>query len=364
MRKFIAAFLWFLIPAANALTIDVQPCNAVQGGITDIEFIDANSAFLTEKNGKLYYFTGCDKKVLQIKQFAVITRSELGLLGAAFAPDKQYLYLYYAPKDHAKKTRTRLSAFKLSLNPQPSISAEKILLEIEQPYNNHDGGALKFGPKGALYLGVGDGGSGGDPLNSGQDPATLLGSILRINVAPQTSKGYTIPSGNLQQFLPNAKPEIFAYGVRNPWKFSFDSKGNLIVADVGQNKLEEVSIISAASIGNNELNLGWRLKEAGACYNPETQCERPGLLNPVFEYGRNFGASITGGETRLFKGREYYFFADFATGKIAALDLANPSVIAVLKSDLANRWTTFGKAPNGDIYIADIEGKLYRLTLR
>ncbi|WP_045826414.1 PQQ-dependent sugar dehydrogenase [Teredinibacter turnerae] len=348
-------------PASPSLKLTY--CQQVRGGITDIEFIDAGQALITEKGGRLYFFSGCDKPATEVTRLSVDVRSELGLLGVAIAPGREYVYLYYAPKG-GSEVITRLSAFEYSRKAGvPVLGKEKVLLEIEQPYNNHDGGSLKFGPDGNLYLGVGDGGSAGDPLDAGQNESLLLGSILRIAPAPKTKAGYKIPAGNLISFKPKAAPEILAMGLRNPWKMSFDSRGNLIVADVGQNLYEEISIIPHSAIGKKPLNLGWRLREAAHCFNPKKDCMKPDLLEPVYEYDRSFGASITGGETVKLNDREFYTFADFASGKIGVLDLAAPDALFLSDASSSKHWTTFGKSDSGELYIADIEGNIYRLSL-
>lgn len=365
MRLWVLGMMLAVVQPVAALELAVSHCQKLNGGITDIEFINDQQAFITEKGGRLYFFSGCDKAATELTRFSVDARSELGLLGVAVPANKKYIYLYYSPKSKAGKVYTRLSAFALNLTgAQPALSNEKVLLEIEQPYNNHDGGSLKFGPDGNLYLGVGDGGSAADPLNAGQTEAMLLGSILRITPAPGTDKGYTLPKGNLRDFKAKAAPEILAQGLRNPWKMAFDSGGNLIVADVGQNLYEEVSIIPRDMIGRRALNLGWRLREAGHCFKPEKNCVQPGLLEPVFEYDRSYGASITGGESVLFNDREYYLFADFVSGNIGALDLENPGKLASSQAEPSNRWTTFGKTFAGEVYIADIEGNVYRIGVK
>ncbi len=249
---------------------------------------------------------------------------ERGLLGIALHPDykgngKFYLY-YSAPSsvpgsDH----QSVVSEFKVSADPlKADIGSEKILLTIQQPESNHNGGELKFGPDGYLYIGTGDGGGAGDrhgERGNGQNLNTLLGKILRIDV--NSGNGYSIPADN--PFVgKQAKTEIWAYGLRNPWRFSFDRKsGALFAADVGQNKFEEVNIIEKGG------NYGWKIMEATHCFDPEENCDSKGLKLPITEYDHDTGISITGGF--VYQGKaipeiaDKYIFADW-TGPVFFLE--------------------------------------------
>lgn len=249
---------------------------------------------------------------------------ERGLLGIALHPDykgngKFYLY-YSAPSsvpgsDH----QSVVSEFKVSEDPlKADIGSEKILLTIQQPESNHNGGELKFGPDGYLYIGTGDGGGAGDrhgERGNGQNLNTLLGKILRIDV--NSGNGYSIPADN--PFVgKQAKTEIWAYGLRNPWRFSFDRKsGALFAADVGQNKFEEVNIIEKGG------NYGWKIMEATHCFDPEENCDSKGLKLPITEYDHDTGISITGGF--VYQGKaipeiaDKYVFADW-TGPVFFLE--------------------------------------------
>lgn len=356
--------------SVQALEFRLEKCQKLDVAVTDIEHVDDNQFLVAAKSGELFLSRGCGKDTALIQKFEVKHNSELGLLGLALGPKKkdeqvQRLYVYYSPVPEGK-TFTRLSVFDFypGKTEAPTLHSEKVLLEIEQPFDNHDGGALKIGPDGNIYLGVGDGGSGGDPHDHGQKAQTLLGSIVRISADPASDKGYAIPKGNLQEFVKGAAPEILAMGLRNPWKFAFDSKGNLIVADVGQNKIEEISIIPAASIGTQALNLGWRLKEGRACFKPEKKCEQPGLLEPVYQYERDFGASITGGETLFFADEEFYLFADYVSGRLGALNLNMPGVLVTQHQERGSLWTTFGKSPTGELLVANMSGEIFKISLQ
>jgi glucose/arabinose dehydrogenase len=221
---------------------------------------------------------------------------ERGLLGIALHPDyssnKKFYVYYSAPASEAVSDhQSVVSEFITSSDPLRADSAsERVLLTVQQPESNHNGGDLKFGPDGYLYIGLGDGGGAGDKhgaSGNAQNMNTLLGKILRIDV--NTESSYTIPQDN--PFVgKQAKPEIWAYGLRNPWRFSFDMKtGQLFAADVGQNKFEEVNIIEKGG------NYGWRVMEALHCFDPEANCKTKGLKLPINEYNHELGISITGG---------------------------------------------------------------------
>jgi len=287
---------------------------------------------------------------------------ERGLLGIALHPDyasNKKFYVYYSAPSTEKggDHQSVIAEYKVSMDPMLADAAsERILLTIQQPESNHNGGDLKFGPDGYLYIGTGDGGGAGDrhgDSGNGQNLNTLLGKILRIDV--NTEKSYSVPNDN--PFVgKEAKPEIWAYGLRNPWRFSFDkNSGQLFVADVGQNKFEEVNIIEKGG------NYGWRIMEANHCFNPEENCKQEGLILPIAEYEHEEGISITGGF--VYRGKEMaslsekYIFADW-TGPMFYLSKKGESWIRGSIS-LASK-------PTGDLKILsfaqDNNAELYVLT--
>ena len=301
---------------------------------------------------------------MKIHQVKTASYSELGLLGLAFHPKfskNRKIYLNYTPKISGRPW-TRISEWVL---PKPTngkwkgLHSERILLEVQQPFSNHNAGQLAFGPKGFLFIGLGDGGSGGDPLGHGQNGKTFLGSMLRIDVDKKVNrKHYAIPKDNPFRSNPKYLPEIWAIGLRNPWKYSFTPKGELVVADVGQNTLEEVSIVHKGA------NLGWKIKEASICYPSGIKCKRNGFTDPIFEYGRKDGVSITGGY--VYQGKKLpklmgkYLFGDFGSGQIWALDLKTKKGISLGKHGIA--ISTFGKKQNGEILVGDYNsGKIFSL---
>jgi glucose/arabinose dehydrogenase len=355
------------ITQANGLKLSLEECLTEPAQITDIEFIAPHYALMTNQLGDIYWFRGCNRPAEKIGHIDVAMSDwRLGLYSIAVPHDffwSHTVFLYYAIEVEGA-LKTRLSRFNIDLFGDKGLTGEAILLEIDQPYTGSNGGALKFGPDGLLYLGVGDGGSDGDPENNAQNVQTLLGSILRIKPDTDNEAGYSIPEGNLQDFVPGALPEIFAYGVRNPWKLSFAYDGSLILADVGEDTIEEVDILTEEMIGNQEINLGWAIKEGSDCYNRGDKCSSESLTDPVYEYVHgNHGNSITGGETYMLGDKEYYIFADFMTGMIGVLDLADPGKPVLLDDSFVGNWVTFARTPFGRVYVSDYAGHLYRVVL-
>ncbi|MBN2405881.1 MAG: cell wall-binding repeat-containing protein [Coriobacteriia bacterium] len=298
----------------------------------------------------------------------VSTESERGLLGIAFPPDfasKQYFYVDYT--NLAGNTVVARYSVSASDPDRASPSSGQQLLTVSQPYSNHNGGQLAFGPDGYLYVGLGDGGGTGDPAANAQNPSSLLGKILRIdpeNTAP--SGGYAVPADNPYVGVAGYRPEIWALGLRNPWRFSFDAlTGDLWIADVGQNAWEEIDFQGAGSSGGE--NYGWDFYEGTHPYPADsTPYSTVGLTFPVYEYNHATGGhSVTGGY--VYRGSAYpafeglYFFSDFEWGRIWAMDPLDHSTKLLL--DDTSLWTTFGADEAGEIYIADyVSGLVYRLA--
>ncbi|MBT2968401.1 MAG: PQQ-dependent sugar dehydrogenase [Candidatus Thiodiazotropha sp. (ex Ctena orbiculata)] len=288
---------------------------------------------------------------------------EKGLLGMAFHPDyadNGFVYLSYTASP-AGGLESRISRFTLDSATQTlDPGSEQILLTVSQPYSNHNGGHIAFGPDGLLYIGLGDGGSGGDPLGHGQNTATLLGSLLRIDVGDGLG-GYTIPADN--PFVSGGgAAEIYAYGLRNPWRWSFDRQvGDLWLGDVGQNAYEEVDIISRGG------NYGWNLMEGNQCYPASANCDSTGLTLPVAEYDHSQGISITGGY--VYRGSALnqlagrYLFSDYGSGVIWGLvDDGSGGYRAeeLLDSDL--NIVSFAEDQSGELYVLHLGGSIHKLT--
>jgi glucose/arabinose dehydrogenase len=299
------------------------------------------------------------------------TASEQGLLGLAFPPDysaKGYFYVDYT--DSAGDTV--VSRFHLSGGGSDTADAasEGSLLRIDQPFANHNGGQLAFGPDGYLYIGLGDGGDSGDPDGNGQALDALLGKILRIDVEQDPGTAvYLIPSDNPFVGDPDARDEIWAYGLRNPWRFSFDRlNGDLYIADVGQSRYEEVNFQPAASSGGE--NYGWDIMEGLHCYPASVQnCSQAGLTPPVAEYDHDAGdCSVTGGF--VYRGAGHpglqgiYLYGDFCTGRLRGLRRDGADWDSELLLDSALRISAFGEGEDGALYVADYAtGSLYRIDM-
>lgn len=280
---------------------------------------------------------------------------EMGLLGLAFHPrfaENGRFFINYTRKPDGA---TVVAEFQASQNPDRALRNETILLTIPQPYTNHNGGMLAFGPDGYLYIATGDGGAGGDPENRGQNPDTLLGKMLRIDV--DQGDPYGIPPDN-----PFAKQqsgrEIFALGFRNPWRFSFDRQtGRLWAADVGQDQWEEIDVVEA---GNN---YGWRIMEGNHCFLPPRGCSTTGLTLPVVEYrNQSPSCAVTGGYVYRGKRVDFlqgtYIFGDYCSGRIMGLIDGQPLVL--LASGL--RISSFGEDEAGELYVVDHGGGIYKIT--
>lgn len=292
---------------------------------------------------------------------------ERGLLGLAFAPDytsSGKFYVYYTDTSNIDQPNSIIARYTVSANPDIANTTGEILLTISQPFSNHNGGKMAFGPDGFLYISTGDGGSGGDPGDRAQDTSNILGKLLRIDVSGTT---YNIPQTNPFADSANGpndpRPEIYAIGLRNPWKFSFDkNNGDLWIADVGQNAYEEINKVSGS--GTPGDNYGWRCYEGNNhTYNTSGNCPSGGFsetIAPVAEYahiGSGCSGSITGGY--LYRGTTYsnfigkYFFADYCNKKIGFLtDTGSGWSITTQTPNTTEGWTTFGEDYNGELYIA------------
>lgn len=338
---------------------------------TDIQFPPGNSKFIfiLEKSGNIILFDRLEKKARVLHSWNVLTDSEEGLLGLAFHPNfpkTPLIYVNYVA-DKNSKDITVIEEAKIDLPldwSKMKVVNPRILLEVEQPYPNHNAGQLAFGKDGFLYIGLGDGGRRADPEGNGQNPETLLGSILRINPVPDstTNTPYTIPNDNPFIGKKGYRPEVFAYGIRNPWRFSFSPSGKLILADVGQDKYEEVDIIESGK------NYGWVDVEGFHCF--KDNCDTTKFENPIYEYDRTDGNSITGGY--VYSGTDFpelkghYIFGDFITGKIWSFPLSETNE-KVEKVNALGKWniliSTFGKDESGEVFVSDYQsGKIFKVV--
>jgi glucose/arabinose dehydrogenase len=291
---------------------------------------------------------------------------EEGLLSIAFHPgyrSNRTFFVYHSASGPRRSVVARFRAGEGSAPPGPP--GGEPVLEVPQPYANHNGGQLAFGPDGMLYIALGDGGSGGDPHGNGQERRTLLGAILRIDVNRRDAGlAYAVPPDNpFAGAGDGSRGEIWAYGLRNPWRFSFDrATGELFAADVGQDEIEEVNRI----VGGG--NFGWNVMEGSRCFRPSQGCDRRGLEMPLAEYTHREGRSITGGF--VYRGqsipalRGHYLFADFASGTLWSIPADTRALAAprrLLDTGLA--VSSFGEDAAGEVYLLDHGGGgVYRLV--
>jgi glucose/arabinose dehydrogenase len=300
---------------------------------------------------------------LDIRDRVGSSGNEQGLLGLAFHPDYEtngYFFVNYTDQNGD----TVIARYQVSVdNPdRADRSSERHLLNIPQPFPNHNGGMVAFGTDGYLYLGLGDGGSGGDPLDSGQSVNTLLGKILRIDV--NGGDPYLVPADN--PFTGGLAPEIWAYGLRNPWRFSFDRlTGDLYIGDVGQGSWEEISYLPAGSPGG--ANFGWNVYEGWHPYGGSASSAGGELTFPIFEYGHDQGCSVTGGYvyrgTALPQWNGVYLFGDYCTGYIwGLLPDGQGGWLSDLLFDGMGQITSFGEDEAGELYLTDRAGIIYRLS--
>ena len=345
---------------------------------------DTARLFVVEKPGRIRVVRG---GALVAAPFITIEgvserNGEMGLLGLAFHPDYSdngRFYVYYSTLRDGTHI-SRISEYRVSSsNPDVAdASSARVLFELEQPEDNHNGGNLQFGPDGYLYIALGDGGGSGDrhgAIGNGQNLGTLLGKILRIDVdgtGAGSMSAYGIPSGNAA--VTGALPEIWSYGLRNPWRFSFDPcTGDMYIGDVGQGEVEEVDFEPAGVSGRN---YGWRLMEGNDCYNPESGCNATtqNLVLPVATYDHGVGRSITGGY--VYRGpaipnlRGTYLYADFETSRFFALRMANGGV-AQQQVDITENLnpgqdvegiSSFGQDSAGEVYVVSFGGAVYRIV--
>ncbi|HSL97675.1 MAG TPA: PQQ-dependent sugar dehydrogenase [Candidatus Deferrimicrobiaceae bacterium] len=294
----------------------------------------------------------------------VLSGGERGLLGIAVHPrfpDDRRVFVHYTDRDgNTVVSSLEANAGGTLLDP----SSERVILRVDQPYNNHNGGAVLFGPDGYLYVSLGDGGSGGDPHGNGQSLDALLGKILRLDV-DAGGDAYAIPAGN-PWAGGGGRPEVWHYGLRNPWRLSFDRvTGDLWIGDVGQGAWEEVDVARAGASG---LNFGWNFLEGRHCYRADG-CDREGLVEPVTEYDHSLGCTVIGGF--VYRGaanpalRGGYLFGDYCSGRIWAIAAAGDGFRDPVEVGRAgDGLAAFGEDVAGELYLANLDGTISRVTAR
>lgn len=357
-------------PDLDAVTVDLEVVADFDQPIASGLRADEPGLYVAERGGKVFILRG-GEKVGPVVDITGDTEpsGERGLLGMAFSPSGDFLYLSYTDLDGT----SQIDEFAVDADGTVDAASRRNVLSVEQPFPNHNGGHVAFGPDGFLYFGLGDGGAGGDPQGNGQNPDTMLGSILRIDPSDTTNGAYGMPADNPFADGGAGAPEVFIFGVRNPWRFDFDDvTGDLWIADVGQNAFEEIDFLPSgdAQIG---ANLGWNVFEASSVFSGSAI---DGTVKPVFEYGRDQGQSITGGV--VYRGKAIpglvgsYLFADLTAGEVRALrlDLAGcgdpcltPAVDIERKLDVAVPSVAhFAEDHDGEVYLFSLEGTVSQLV--
>ena len=325
-----------------------------------------NALYVVEQTGQVIRVSPSGKESTLIDISSEITAGgEQGLLSVAFAPDYVRSGLFYVDYTN-EEGDTRVVEYETQKNGEADLDSARTLLEVDQPFANHNGGLLLFDDEGNLLVGLGDGGSAGDPERNGQDLNALLGKILRIDPEPQ-GKGdleYSIPKDNPFADGEDARPEILVYGLRNPWRFSVDRKGGgLWIGDVGQNALEEIDFVAGLSAG---ANLGWSAFEGTERFNEDQEASN--AIDPVHTYGREEGCSVTGGHVvrdrslKSLYGR--YLYADFCVGQLRSFTAADAPGPATDDRELGIQVpsiSSFGEDQRGRVYAVSLDGPVFRL---
>lgn len=357
------------LPPLDSLSLNLVP---VAGGFERPDYLThagdgSNRLFLVEQRGRIRIIKEgqtLPTSFLDIVSLVGSDANERGLLSVAFHPDyanNGYFFVNYTNKDGD----TVIARYRVSDDPDlTDPNSGQILLTISQPYANHNGGLILFGPDGYLYVGMGDGGAGGDPHNNGQSLDTLLGKILRLDV--DNGDPYGAPDSNPFVNQAGTRPEIWSYGWRNPWRFSFDpATGDMYIADVGQNQYEEVHFELAGAPGGR--NYGWRLMEGFHCFDP-AECDPDSLdvILPVAEYDHSQGCSITGGY--VYRGDRFpnltgtYLYGDYCSGLVWGLRReADGSWSQAQLLDTNTTISSFGRDQAGELYLIDHQGDVYQI---
>jgi glucose/arabinose dehydrogenase len=387
IRPILWAPLAFAI-LATAIPLDLSAQVAIEPAFPNLTFsrpVDFQHAgdgsdrlFVVEQAGRILSFdnrpdASSTNLFLDIRDRVTSDGNEEGLLGLAFHPafrDNGQFFVYYTARgsNRCRVTSGRcgvVSRFTTlgSDNQTGDLDSEAIILAVEQPFLNHNGGQIRFGPDGFLYVGLGDGGSGGDPRGNGQNLSTLLGSVLRIDIdGTQDGLNYRIPDDN--PFVGTfGRDEIFAYGFRNPWRFSFDSEtGDLWLGDVGQNRFEEINLV------RNGGNYGWNIVEGRSCYPSGSDCDTTGLEFPIWTYphGASTGRSVVGGV--VYRGDAIpdlagsYVYSDFVSGNLFELTLQNGGVTNRLLDATGLSISAFGTDEYDEVYFCTFQGRIYSLS--
>jgi glucose/arabinose dehydrogenase len=337
-------------------TLDSPLALAVRAGDTALYVAEQTGRVMAIREG-----TVDSTPVLDLRG-QIVSGGEQGLLGLAFSPDGGFVYVDYTDL----QGNTNVVEFAMDADDRAVVSSRREVLFVHQPFANHNGGNLAFGPDGDLYVALGDGGGGGDPLHNGQSLSTLLAKILRIDPRPggqppPDGRGYAVPDGNPFVGVAGARPEIWAFGLRNPWRFSFDrATGDLWIGDVGQGAWEEVDRQPADSAGGQ--NYGWNRLEGTHAFQGSAPSD---AVPPVFEYSHDGGCAVTGGF--VYRGsaiprlRGVYVFGDFCQGNVMGLRLIAGRPVVGRLGPHVDSLSSFGQDSDGELYAMSLSGGVYRL---
>lgn len=376
LRSFLAAVV--LAGCSSRDSIDPTPTPSefvlktqeIANGLSNPVYLTAPTGdarlFVVEQNGRIRIIENGQLVATPFLDISsrITSGGERGLLSVAFHPQYKtngFFYVYYT----GLSGEVHVSRFTVTANPEVANAAsEKTLLTVPHPRGNHNGGLAVFGPDGYLYLGLGDGGGGGDPDLNGQNTNALLGKILRIDV--NSGDPYAIPSSNPFAGRTNAKQEVWAYGVRNPWRFSFDrTTGLFYLADVGQDRIEEVDVVPASTAG---VNYGWNITEGSSCY-ATSNCNKAGIQLPVLEYDHSNGAcSVTGGYvyrgTAMPELAGHYFYSDYCAGFLKSFSYSNGAASNERTWDVGSLGNvlSFGEDSSGELYLLTTAGRVLKLV--
>jgi glucose/arabinose dehydrogenase len=358
------------LPDLAAVNIKLTSVTELERPVVLTSRAGDEAIYVAEKEGRIRAIRGgelADDPVLDISSMVNSSGNEQGLLGFTFSPDGSKLYVHYSNPGGD----TRVDEYVVGADGAVDSASRRQVLAQEQPQSNHNGGELVFGPDGFLYLGLGDGGAGGDqgaghaPGGNGQSLGTLLGKVLRIDPTPGNGQGYTVPPDNPFVSTQGARPEIWSYGLRNPWRFSFDREtGDLLIGDVGQNAWEEIDLEAKSAGGGKGVNFGWNVFEGTHGYRDG---DAPGAVPPVFEYAHDGGnCSVTGGY--VYRGeaipalKGVYLFADYCAGELRGLVASGGKVVQDRNLAVrASSITSFGQDANGELYVLSDSGEVLRV---
>jgi glucose/arabinose dehydrogenase len=320
------------------------------------------TTYVVEQDGRIVLMSNGQPGAVALDMTDLTSAAgERGLLGLALAPDGTLAYVNYTNNDGD----TRIDEYAVSADGTFDPSTRREVLAFGQPYPNHNGGDLVFGVDGMLYIGTGDGGSGGDPDRRALDLSEWLGKMLRIDPRPSADAAYAVPADNPFVGVDGARPEIWSIGLRNPWRFSFDrSTGDLWIADVGQNQWEEVDVAWASEGGGRGANFGWSAWEGNHRFNDDQSPD--GATPPIFEYDHDGDCSISGGVR--YRGTAipalvgWYVFADYCSGQVRALQIADHALVKDLTLGQADSVTAVSEGPDGELFVVSGKGRIYAVT--